>query len=117
MSQRLAKPKAVRGQGPFEYLLMLAAVLVIVAIVVYFVTYSEPESTIPQPTRYTIEGKIVNVEIGERLMLTWENEDGTFAMAFNITHRLLPIGEEIKLTYIMSKYTGFHSIINVEVLG
>ena len=114
---RPAEPKARGGQSAVECLLMIAAVLVVVAIAVYFITYSEPEPTIPQPTRYTIEGKIVDVEIGNKLMLTWENDDGTFAMVFNVTHRLLPIGEDIRLTYYIPVHSGFPSITNVEIKG
>lgn len=96
-----------------DYLLMLAAVLVVVALLIYLVTNPPP----PRPERdyITIEGRIVEVKTGDRLVLIWENVDGTFAIRFSYTGEFLPIGENIRLTYFQTKY-GSRIIENVELL-
>ena len=55
-----------KGQGATEYLLMLAAVLVIVAIAVYYITTTAPGGVAPTAT-ITLKGNVSGAKVGLEL--------------------------------------------------
>lgn len=71
----------MRGQGSAEYLLLLAAVLVIVAIAAYYITQLPEEN---QDT--TIEGKITKMTIRRSfIQIEYKNENGSHIKTIDLT--------------------------------
>lgn len=107
----------MKGQGIKEYLLMLGAVLILLAIATYYVTFHTPaigEETI------IMEGKIVDITYGTMTTVIWENEDGQFALKFYKFPDEVPLNTHVKLQYTYSTYRGELDVIieiNVEEMG
>ena len=72
-------------------------------------------ATRPGSPSLTIEGTVLDVEIGSDLKVMWENDDGIFALIFDDHYSPIPVGEPVRLTYEIDS-RGNQYIKNIEVL-